>query len=155
MDSITIRPGDQSHLEVCKNALLCSEMGRVYFISDDRAIAYLTDGFTAGEIMVAVDEAGRALGFIRIKPSGAFGSFPYVACLAVSEAHRGKGIGSRLLASFEAEGFATASRVFLLVSDFNEAAQRLYRSRGYQQVGLLPGLFLDGIDELIMMKRRS
>ena len=54
-----------------------------------------------------------------------------------------------------AEGvlFAQTADIFLLVSDFNAAAQAFYRRLGYEQVGAIPGYVVPGISELIFRKR--
>jgi len=43
--------------------------------------------------------------------------------------------------------------LFLLVSDFNEAAQRFYLSHGYQAGGRLAAFVKPDIDELVYWKR--
>ena len=45
--------------------------------------------------------------------------------------------------------------LFLLVSDFNKAAQRFYQRNGYQQIGAIPGYVLPDVTELIFWKRLS
>ena len=45
-----------------------------------------------------------------------------------------------------------ASRVTLMVSDFNQGAQAFYRSRGYWLLGSLPDAVKPGIGELVMVK---
>jgi ribosomal protein S18 acetylase RimI-like enzyme len=45
--------------------------------------------------------------------------------------------------------------VFLVVADFNPEAKRLYESLGYRQVGVIPGLYKEGVSEQLMMKNRE
>lgn len=153
LNNISIIPGNLAHLADCRAAMQESELGRVYFASDEKTLSYLTVGLQAGEIYIAVNDAGCVFGFAWIKPAGAFG-FHYLSVLAVKNEYRGRGIGKKLLTFFEEQGFKERARVCLLVSDFNKDAQRLYRSLGYEQVGYAPSLYLDGVDELIMIKRR-
>jgi ribosomal protein S18 acetylase RimI-like enzyme len=47
-----------------------------------------------------------------------------------------------------------ASSNFLVVADFNPDAKRLYERLGYQQVGVLPGLYKEGVTEYLMMKEK-
>lgn len=50
--------------------------------------------------------------------------------------------------------FQDSSKVFLVVADFYPDAKRLYESLGYQQVGILPGLYKEGVAEYLMMKEK-
>ena len=151
---ITITKAQLRHLEDCKVALLKSILGQVYFPSEEKALSTLTEGISKGEIFVAVDEdeGGECLGFIWFVLRGAFHSFPYLHIVAVKEAFRGRGIGRKLLHFFEETVFADASKVFLVVADFNPEARRLYERLGYKQVGAIPGLYKDGVTEYLMMK---
>ncbi|WP_165613355.1 GNAT family N-acetyltransferase [Desulfotruncus arcticus] len=72
--------------------------------------------------------------------------------MAVKQQYRGQGIGTALLNYFEKIGFTNATRVFILVSDFNQRAQQLYNRLGYTNVGLIPNLFKEGVSEHILMK---
>ena len=151
---ITIIKAQLRHLEDCKVALLNSKLGQVYFPSEEKALDTLTEGISKGEIFVAVDEdeGGECLGFIWFIQEGAFHSFPYVHIIAVKEAYRGMGIGKKLLHFFEETAFTHHSKAFLVVADFNPDARRLYERLGYQQVGVIPGLYKDGVTEYLMMK---
>ena len=152
---ITIARADESHLKDCKAALLNSELGRVYFPSEENALASLEEGLARDEVFVAVDEAGECLGFIWFIPRGAFHSFPYLHVIAVKDGHRGEGIGKELLAFFEQTVFADSARAFLVVADFNPDARRLYERLGWRQVGAIPGLYREGVTEYLMMKERG
>ena len=59
-------------------------------------------------------------------------------------------MGAALLQEVEAR--ATSSDLFLLVSHFNEGAQRFYRRMGYEQIGAIPGYVLPDVTELIFRK---
>jgi len=152
---ITIVPAHLTHLEDCTAALLNSQLGHEYFSSPEKAHSALTDGITKGEVYVAIDEANRCVGFIWFILAGAFHSFPYLHIIAVKEEFRGQGLGQQLLAFFEATVFTAASKVFLVVADFNPAAKRLYERVGYCQVGEIPGLYKAGVTEYLMMKERD
>lgn len=85
----------------CIAALANSELGRVYFPEEEKALASLAEGVAREEVFVAVDEAGECLGFIWFTLGGAFHSYPYLHVIAVKEEHRAEGIGKKLLAFFE------------------------------------------------------
>ncbi|MGC9397190.1 MAG: GNAT family N-acetyltransferase [Anaerolineae bacterium] len=149
---ITIIQAHIRHLEDCKEALLDSKLGQVYFTVEENAVATLTEGITKGEVFVALDEDGACLGFVWFIEEGAFHSFPYLHIIAVKAAHRGRGIGQQLIRFFEEAAFAQHSKVFLVVADFNPDARRLYERLGYRQVGAIPGLYRDDVTEYLMMK---
>jgi len=149
---ITIHKATLDHLADCEQAVIHSRIGDIYF-QGDRANKCLTDGITKEEIFVAVDATGEALGFIWYDLNGTFYRFPYVRLIAVRQEHRGKGIGKVLLDHFEAIAAEHANAFFLLVSDFNPDAKRLYEKIGYVQVGEIPDVFKEGVAECLMMKR--
>jgi ribosomal protein S18 acetylase RimI-like enzyme len=152
---LSVVKGTLQYLEACAEALFDSEIGAVYFSPKERALAFLRDGLTNGEIYVALDANGDCLGYIWFTLDGAFSRFPYVRNIAIKKEHRGKGIGKQLLSFFEEKGFNTTTRVFLLVSNFNTKAQKFYRKMGYQEVGRIPDLVRQGVTEHIMMKRKK
>jgi ribosomal protein S18 acetylase RimI-like enzyme len=151
---ISITKAHMGHLEDCKAALLHSKLGQVYFVTEEKVFSALMEGITKQEMFVAVDERGECLGFIWFILEGAFHAFPYLHIIAVRDDFRGLGIGKQLLSFFEETVFPDSSKVFLVVADFNPDAKRLYESLGYQQVGILPGLYKEGVTEYLMMKEK-
>lgn len=149
---IAISRANESHLPACTAALVNSELGRVYFPSEENALASLAEGLTRDEMFVAADEAGECLGFIWFILRGAFHSYPYLHVIAVKDGHRGEGIGKKLLAFFEETVFADSAKAFLVVADFNPDARRLYERLGWRQVGAIPGLYREEVTEYLMMK---
>jgi ribosomal protein S18 acetylase RimI-like enzyme len=152
---IAIIKARDRHLEDCKVALLNSKLGQEYFVTEEKALSALSEGITKEELFVAVDEGEECVGFIWFILKSAFHSFPYLHIIAVKEAFRGKGIGKKLLSFFEEAVFTDNSKVFLVVADFNPDAKRLYESLGYQQVGVIPNLYKEGVSEYLMMKERK
>ena len=152
---ITISKAHEGHLEDCKDTLLYSKLGQEYFVTEEKALAAITEGITKEEIFVAVNEDGECLGFIWFILKSAFHSFPYLHIIAVKEAFRGMGIGKKLISFFEDTVFTENSKVFLVVADFNPDAKRLYESLGYHQVGVIPNLYKEGVTEHLMMKERN
>ncbi len=153
--NITISRADASHVPDCVAALDNSELGRVYFPSEENALASITEGMSRDEVFVAVDEAGECVGFIWFVFGGAFHSFPYLHVIAVKAEHRGEGVGKKLLQFFEEGVFADSAKAFLVVADFNPDARRLYERLGWRQVGAIPGLYREGVTEYLMMKERG
>lgn len=93
----------------------------------------------------------RLCGFAWCLRGGAFGRSDYLRLIGVRADCAGQGVGATLLSEIEAR---TVSRdLILLVSDFNEGAQRFYRRMGYEQIGAIPGYVLPDVTELIYRKR--
>lgn len=112
------------------------------------------------ELWLAEDAADRRslLGFARVligseRGSGHFGRGGYLRLIALRPGENGRGVGSRLLAAVEDSVRMRHSDLFLLTSDFNQAAQRFYERAGYVRVGALPDFVHAGITELIYWKR--
>ncbi len=104
-----------------------------------------------GERLLVAETTGP-IGLGWFSRDGTLGVGGYLRLIAVAEPARGT--GAALLAAFEREVFAASAHAFLLVSDFNQDAQRFYERHGYQRVGALPGLVLADVSELIYWKRR-
>ena len=149
---INIIKAENKHLVDCKVALQESEIGRVYFEEEDKAIKALSGGASKGEIFVAIDKEGTCLGFVWFILNGAFHSFPYLHIIAVKEEFRNIGIGKKLLKHLEEITSKTASKLFLVVAEFNPKAKQLYQSIGYTEVGIIPNLYKRGVTECLMMK---
>jgi ribosomal-protein-alanine N-acetyltransferase len=99
--------------------------------------------------LVAEDEAGQVIGYGGLLAAGTQAD---VVTLAVSTARWGQGIGSQLLAALldEARGRGCAE-VFLEVRMDNVRAQRLYRDRGFTEIGIRRGYYQpSGADALVM-----
>jgi len=149
---INIIKAENKHLIECKVSLQKSELGRVYFQEEDKAIKVLSEGISKGEIFVAIDKEGICLGFVWFIINGAFHSFPYLHIIAVKEEFRNLGIGKKLLKYFEEVTSKIYSKLFLVVSEFNPKAKQLYQGIGYTEVGIIPNLYKPGVTEFLMMK---
>jgi len=125
-----------------------------YGVTEASAARRLADGLAAGATIVVAAEVGAPAGFIWYVERGAFNRSGYIMLIGVEPAQRGAGVGRSLMAHAEAALFARAADVFLLVSDFNAAAQAFYRRLGYQQVGAIPGYVVEGVTELVFWKRK-
>ena len=145
---------EYDHLNDCVLALQNSELGRVYFSQEDKANKAINEGILKQEIFVAIDKKGLCLGFIWLIRNGAFHGFPYLHMIAIKEEYRNLGIGNELLNYFE-KIIAESSKAFLVVSDFNPKAKKLYEKCGYIEVGVIPNLYKSGVTEFLMMKELS
>jgi ribosomal protein S18 acetylase RimI-like enzyme len=114
----------------------------------------LRDAMTRGEgVLVACDDSGP-VAFAWFLTGGTFGVGGYLRLIAVAPEHQSKQLGAALLDEVEARVRAAGARsLFLLVSDFNQAAQRFYAAHGYAHSGRLEKFVRDDVDELIFWKR--
>ncbi len=99
--------------------------------------------------LVAEDEAGQVIGYGGLLAAGTQAD---VVTLAVSTARWGQGIGSQLLAALLDEARRRGcAEVFLEVRMDNVRAQRLYRDRGFTEIGIRRGYYQpSGADALVM-----
>jgi len=146
-----IRRGSVEDLEECENCLDDSQLHDVYFNDSDYKRKYLTEAIDRKELFVLVD-SNECKGFSRIDPVGVFSRFPLLRVLAVKKEYRNRGFGQKLLKHYEEIGFSTSDKIFLLVSDFNKRAYRLYRRIGYKRLVEIPHLLKKGVAEYVMMK---
>jgi len=153
--AINIETGTLDHLQECKDVLLNSKVGEVYFPKGKMAEAFLKEGLSKGEIYVALDEQLSCVGYMWFASDRMFYRFPYLKNIVVKEENRGKGIGKKLLAFYEDAAFKSANKIFLTTSDFNKRAQKLYKEVGYKQVGIIPNLYKRGVSEYLMMKSKG
>ncbi len=124
-----------------------------YGVTDASAAQRLRAGLAQGATIAVAEVDGNMAGFIWYVARGAFDRSGYIELIGVQPHMRGRGVGRALMGAAEAELFAHASDVFLLVSDFNHAAQAFYRRLGYEQVGAIPGYVVTGVAELVFRKR--
>jgi ribosomal protein S18 acetylase RimI-like enzyme len=152
---VSIVRGNHGHLEDCVEALVHSEMAKVYYPTRESAESLLKEGIEKQEIYVALDERFGCVGYIWFAASKMFYRFPYIGQIAVRKEFRGQGIGKKLISFVEEIAFKDWPRLFITVSDFNKRAKKLYEEIGFEEVGFVPDLFKDGVAEHVMVKVRK
>ena len=108
-----------------------------------------------GEGLLVALQDGAPVGVCWFLESGTFATGSYLRLLAVKPGLQGRGVGEQLLRAWEARGASAKGGLFLLASDFNEAAHRFYARHGYREVGRLPGFARPGVTEVIFWKPRA
>lgn len=77
-----------------------------------------------------------------------------LANLAVRKDYRNRGIGARLLdAAVEALAAEGVVSLFLEVRESNEAAHRLYRSRGFRHVGTRRAYYRNPTEDALILEK--
>jgi len=100
--------------------------------------------------LVMTDERGAIIGYAGLFAPGAEGD---IQTIAVTEAHRGTGLGRELLTALIDEASARhVTQLFLEVREDNEAAQQLYRSNGFEVIGERPGYYQPGNVSALVMR---
>jgi len=161
---VIVRPLQPADLPACARILAENPIWQRYGVTLASAFQRLSVGLEQGaSILVAeynpatsmlAETAERVAGFIWFVEKGAFFRSGYVMLIGVDPAQQGQGVGETLMDAAEQIMFEKSADVFLLVSDFNEGAQRFYRRRGYIYVGSLPGYVLPDVAELIYRKTK-
>ena len=124
-----------------------------YQLTLEKARAQFEAALARQEILLTADcDDVRACGFAWCMQRGAFGRSVYLRLIGVRPDLSGGGMGSALLTAAEEEALKISADLFLLVSDFNQDAQRFYEKHGYQPIGAIPGYVLPDVNELIYRK---
>lgn len=119
------------------DARRCAELERQLFEGDDPwpAAAFDRELASRHNHYVGARVGATLVGYAGISRLGRTPPFEYeVHTIGVDPAYQGRGIGRRLLEELLA--FADGGVVYLEVRTDNEAALALYRSTGFEQVGL-------------------
>ncbi len=115
----------------------CAELEAQLFDGDDPwpAVAFERELAAAHNHYVAARANGMLVGYAGISRLGRKPPFEYeVHTIGVDPLYQGQGIGRKMLV--ELLEFADGGVVYLEVRTDNEAAIALYRSMGFEQVGL-------------------
>ena len=148
---MNIRKGNINNLKDCLQSVENSKLGEVYYHDKEKITPIFSEYLQKGHIYVA-EVKGKTAGYIWYDEIGVFSAFPYIRSFAIKSEFRGKGIGNQMLEFAEKKAKEKRNKIFLLVSDFNADAKRLYESRGYIPLTKIDDLFVAGVGEFIMMK---
>lgn len=152
MEQHTIRPLQPDDIPVLAGWIAATPLWQRYQFTVPKIESGLQGALVQGDILLVADtESAQAVGLAWCLKQGAFGRSPYLRLLGVSATQHG--LGAALLTYLEQQ--LTEKTLFLLVSDFNESAQRFYQRQGYTQIGALPGYVLPDVTELLYWKKIS
>lgn len=118
--------------------------------SDAMLASELEGAEASGRYYLVAEDAGALVGYAGLLSPG--GGQSDVLTMAVVQQRWGQQIGALLLDALLAEAARRAGTdVFLEVRVDNERAQRLYRSRGFVEIGIRRGYYQpSGTDALVM-----
>jgi ribosomal protein S18 acetylase RimI-like enzyme len=120
-----------------------------YGVTVDGLARGLNEATAAGESLIVCETEGALDGFAFFSTRGQLGVGGYLKLIALRPGCEGGGRGKALLQEVEARVRASSRHLFLLVSDFNRAAQRFYEREGYHRCGEMPSLVKPEITELL------
>ncbi|MCV7426488.1 ribosomal protein S18-alanine N-acetyltransferase [Mycobacterium montefiorense] len=136
------------------DAQRCAQLEAALFDGDDPwpAVAFCRELASAHNHYVGARTASTLVGYAGISRLGRKPPFEYeVHTIGVDPAYQGQGIGRRLLADLLE--FAEGGVVYLEVRTDNEAALTLYRSMGFEQIGLRKRYYrISGADAYTMRR---
>lgn len=124
-----------------------------YGVTEDGLARDLARALDAGDGVLVCVEDDAIVGFASYLAKGGLGVGGYLKLIALRPGHEAGGRGRALLDEVERRVSAESRHMFLLVSDFNERAQRFYERAGYVQRGALPGFVKPEVTELLYWKR--
>ena len=134
----------------------CAELEAQLFDGDDPwpAVAFKRELASAHNHYVGARSGGTLVGYAGISRLGRTPPYEYeVHTIGVDPAFQGQGIGRRLLNDLL--DFADGSVVYLEVRTDNEAALALYRSFGFEQIGLRRRYYRVSGADAYTMRRES
>lgn len=150
---MSVRPLVPAEVPVLAEALSRLPLMVRYGRDAGRIGADLGQALARGDGLLLEEADGAVRGLAWFLRAGTLAMGGYLKLVAVLPGAQGVGAGAALLEAFEAEVARESRHAFLLVSDFNDGAQRFYERHGYARVGAIPGLVLPDVAEVIYWKR--
>ena len=144
--------GVPERLEDYREVFYNSRLYDTYFADSDRLNDQLRKAMADGDLYVAMSPEDEAVGVMYMTRDGMAG-LPYLNLLSVKKKYRGKGIGTDLVKIFigvmEEKNYPN---MFIMTSQFNTGAKRLYHSLGFQPKCLLHDVIRKGVSEWLFMR---
>jgi ribosomal protein S18 acetylase RimI-like enzyme len=151
MSAFTIREFNDTDAATIAAWMVQVPLWQRYGVTVEPMIGRLLDARAAGDLLLVAAVDGVPVGLAWVLPRGMFGRSPYLRTIGAHPDYIGQGIGSALLTALEDR--LRPALLFLLVSEFNTDAQRLYERHGFARIGTVPEFVLPDVDELLYLKR--
>lgn len=118
--------------------------------SEELFLGELAEVSNSRDLAVAVIDS-QIVGYASFRYVGKQGD---VNTVAVSKTHQGKGIGAALMDWLESQAtLRNVREIFLEVRSDNDAAMKMYSTRGYERIDVRRNYYGNTIDANIMRKR--
>ncbi|MBV9161975.1 MAG: ribosomal protein S18-alanine N-acetyltransferase [Pseudonocardiales bacterium] len=128
----------------------CAELEHVLFDGDPWSPAAFLEALAAGHHYLSAREGDSLIGYVGLARAG---SEAEIHTLAVDPAYQRRGIGRALLRAVL--DHAVGATVFLEVRTDNESAIKLYRSEGFDVVGIRRGYYRPHGADAFTMRRQA
>lgn len=118
--------------------------------SEELFLGELAEVNNSRDVAVAIQDS-KIVGYVSFRYVGKQGD---VNTVAVSKDQQGRGIGTALMDWLESQAsLRNVREIFLEVRSDNEAAMKMYASRGYERIDVRRNYYGNTIDANIMRKR--
>ena len=148
----TLEKGVPERLEEYREVCYGSKLYDAYFAEGDSLNENLLRAMADGDLYVDMSPGDEAVGVMYMTRNGLAG-LPYLNLLGVKKKYRGQGIGTDLVKIFigvmEEKNYPN---MFIMTSQFNTGAKRLYQSLGFQPKCLLHDVIRKGVSEWLFMR---
>jgi ribosomal-protein-alanine N-acetyltransferase len=137
------------------DASRCAELERLLFPGEDPWSAQaFRDELRMGHFYLAARDGGELIGYGGLAViAGQPEAESEIHTIGVHPGHQGRGIGRRLLSPLLARADELTAVVFLEVRTDNEPALALYRSEGFEQLGLRRNYYRPSGADAFTMRR--
>ena len=148
----TLVKGVPERLEEYREVFYGSKLYDAYFAEGDSLNENLLRAMADGDLYVAMSPGDEAVCVMYMTRNGLAG-LPYLNLLGVKKKYRDQGIGTDLVKIFigvmEEKNYPN---MFIMTSQFNTGAKRLYQSLGFQPKCLLHDVIRKGVSEWLFMR---
>ncbi len=148
-----IRDARTTDLDALARATANQPLLARYGVTEEGLARDLQRGIDAGEGLLVCMTGDAPVGFASFLVRGGLGVGGYLKLIALAPGHESGGRGQALLDEVEKRVALESRHMFLLVSDFNQRAQRFYERAGYVQRCALPAFVKPDIVEYLYWKR--
>jgi [ribosomal protein S18]-alanine N-acetyltransferase len=129
----------------------CAELEQLLFDGDDPwSPAAFLEALAAGHLYLSAREGDSVIGYVGLARAG---DEAEVHTLAVDPTYQRRGIGRALLRAVL--DHAVGATVFLEVRTDNESAIELYRSEGFDVIGIRRGYYRSSGADAFTMRRQA
>ena len=150
MRDLVIRPSTPQDLEEIAKIMAGAPAWAEFGINYERALKMLQE--TEDNIFTA-ELNNEVVGCITLRLNGVGNVGAYILIVAVKESYRSQNIGAELINFAAEKAKQHLPNLFLICSVFNTRAQKFYERNGFEKVGILKDLYVEGQDEIWYRKR--